>query len=137
MPYTKKDYPDSFKNLDNDIRLKAIDILNAMIKDGYDEDNAIPISISQAKKWIDNASEVELRNLKTKDLTKHEKTSNSSRLQDVDVKVYYDDEKKQWAVKSVGAERVSQYFKTKKEAKVKAKEIADNKDSDVKVEEKS
>lgn len=137
MLYTKKDYPDSFKNLDNDIRLKAIDILNAMIKDGYDEDNAIPISISQAKKWIDNASEVELRNLKTKDLTKHEKTSNSSRLQDVDVKVYYDDEKKQWAVKSVGAERVSQYFKTKKEAKVKAKEIADNKDSDVKVEEKS
>lgn len=137
MLYTKKDYPDSFKNLDNDIRLKAIDILNAMIKDGYDEDNAIPISISQAKKWIDNASEVELRNLKTKDLTKHEKTSNSSRLQDVDVKVYYDDEKKQWAVKSVGAERVSQYFKTKKEAKVKAKETADNKDSDVKVEEKS
>lgn len=137
MPYTKKDYPDSFKNLDNDIRLKAIDILNAMIKDGYEEDNAIPISISQAKKWIDNASEGELRNLKTMDLTKHEKTSNSSRLQDVDVKVYYDDEKKQWAVKSVGAERVSQYFKTKKEAKVKAKEIADNKDSDVKVEEKN
>lgn len=137
MPYTKKDYPDSFKNLDNDIRLKAIDILNAMIKDGYEEDNAIPISISQAKKWIDNASEGELRNLKTMDLTKHEKTSNSSRLQDADVKVSYDDEKKQWAVKSVGAERVSQYFKTKKEAKVKAKEIADNKDSDVKVEEKN
>ena len=34
MPWTEKDYPDSWKNFDPETRRKAIDIANAMIKEG-------------------------------------------------------------------------------------------------------
>jgi uncharacterized protein YdaT len=50
MPWTKKDYPNSMKNLPEDVRNKAIEIANALLKEGYDEDRAIPIGISQAEK---------------------------------------------------------------------------------------
>lgn len=51
MPWTKQDYPDSMKNLDEDVREKAIDIANTLVEDkDYDEGRAISIAISQAKK---------------------------------------------------------------------------------------
>ena len=133
MPWTKKDYPNSMKNLDNDTRLKAIDILNAMLSEGYDEDNAIPISISEAKSWVKDASKKELKDLKSKDLTKHEDDpdNTSSRLQDADVEVYYQEDKKQWAVESVGAKQVASYHDTKKEALESAQHTADNRESKV------
>lgn len=53
MPWTKKDYPDSMKNLDESVRNKAIEIANRLLKDNYDEGRAIPIAISQAKEWHD------------------------------------------------------------------------------------
>ncbi|ANU08944.1 hypothetical protein BBH88_00640 [Planococcus antarcticus DSM 14505] len=49
MPWSKNDYPDSFKNLDNAVRNKAIEIANALLRDGYEEGRAIPIALSQAK----------------------------------------------------------------------------------------
>jgi len=49
MPWTLNDYPDSMKNLTNITRKKAIDIANAMTKEGYDDNRAIPIAIEQAK----------------------------------------------------------------------------------------
>lgn len=134
MPYTKDDYPNTMKNLDNDTRLKAIDILNAMLEEGYKEENAIPISISQAKEWVKNASDKDLKDLKKKDITKHDQEGvSSARLQDSDVIVFYDEVNKKWAVKSEGAKRISEYFDTKKEAEEKGKYIANNKDSDLKV----
>ncbi|ANU26502.1 DUF2188 domain-containing protein [Planococcus versutus] len=50
MPWSKDNYPDSFKNLDTPVRNKAIEIANALLRDGYKEDRAIPIALNQAKK---------------------------------------------------------------------------------------
>lgn len=131
MPYTKSDYPDSMKNLDKVVRVKAIDILNAMLKEGYKEENAIPISISQAKEWAEKADQQEVDELLKKDITKHEKISDSARLQDADVRVSYDQEQEKWSVQSVGAKHVGSYHDTKKEAVARADEIAEKRESKV------
>lgn len=125
MPWTKKDYPNSFKNLGEEIRLKAIDIGNAMIKDGYDEDRAIPIAISKAKEWYENADPSEKKDIKKKDVTKHEKTkSNAGKLQDADVIVQYRQEDKKWEVKSKGADKADSLYDKKVDAEKRAKETA-------------
>ncbi|MCH4826526.1 MAG: DUF2188 domain-containing protein [Planococcus sp. (in: firmicutes)] len=54
MPWNQKDYPDSFKNLTADVRNKAIEIANALLRDGYEEGRAIPIALEQAKKTENN-----------------------------------------------------------------------------------
>ena len=75
MPFDRRNYPNSMKKLDKEVRDKAIDIVNAMLEEGYDEDNAIPIAISQAKDWANNASKAELKEIRKKDLKDHEKSS--------------------------------------------------------------
>ncbi|CEG24069.1 hypothetical protein BN1080_03088 [Planococcus massiliensis] len=57
MPWSKKDYPDSFKNLNADVRDKAIEIANALLRDGYEEGRAIPIAMSQAQKTVEGDEE--------------------------------------------------------------------------------
>jgi uncharacterized protein YdaT len=54
MPWTKDDYPVSMKNLMAEVRYKAIDIANALLEDGYEEDRAIPIAIAKAEEWAEN-----------------------------------------------------------------------------------
>lgn len=125
MPWTKDDYLVSMKNLNEYVRLKAIDIANAMVTDGYEEDRAIPIAISTAKDWYENASNYEKGQLKKEDLTDHEKSSNSARLQDADVIVDYDKEEKSWKVISKGAKRADSYHKRKEEAVARGKEIVE------------
>lgn len=49
MPWSKNDYPDSFKNLNSEVRNKAIEIANALLRDGYEEGRAIPIALDRAK----------------------------------------------------------------------------------------
>lgn len=57
MAWTRKDFPDSMKNLDVKIRNKAIEIANALVeKEEMNEGKAIPIAISKAKEWADNQS---------------------------------------------------------------------------------
>lgn len=53
MPWNKKNYPDSMKNLSPKIRNKAIEIGNAIMRDGNmeDEGRIIATSISKAKEW--------------------------------------------------------------------------------------
>lgn len=131
MPYTKSEYPDSMKNLQPIVRMKAIDIVNAMLKEGYEEKQAIPISIAQAKDWAKEATEKEIAELSNKDITEHEKKTNSARLQDSNVQVSYNQEKEMWSVKSVGAKQVDSYHATKKEAVSRAEEIAENKHTKV------
>lgn len=133
MPYTKSDYPDSMKNLDHPVRLKAIDIVNAMLDEGYEEGHAIPIAISQAKEWVNNADEKEIKQLNKKNLTAHREDDNSdsARLQNADVRVSYIESKEKWAVKSEGAKQVDSYHSTKKEAANRAKEIAENRETKV------
>jgi len=53
MPWNKNDYPDSFKNLDTDVRAKAIEIANALLRDGMDEGRAIAISTEKAREYVD------------------------------------------------------------------------------------
>lgn len=53
MPWTKQDYPDSMKNLDPEVREKAIEIANALVEDEkMEEGRAIAIAQAQAKKTV-------------------------------------------------------------------------------------
>lgn len=52
MPWSKSNYPDSMKNLDADVREKAVEIANALLRDNYEEGRAISIATSQARKAI-------------------------------------------------------------------------------------
>lgn len=133
MPFDRRDYPSSMKNLDKPIRDKAIDIINAMLEDGYEEDDAIPIAIAQAKKWAADASNAELDEIRKKDLKDHEKTEGKSgaKLADSDVEVSYNYDEEKWQVKSKGASQVEGYYDTKAEAKDRANEIAENRESKV------
>ena len=55
MAWSKEDYPESLKNLDTEVRNKAIEIANALVEDKHMEaGKAIPIAISTAKEWADN-----------------------------------------------------------------------------------
>ncbi len=57
MPWKKDDYPDSFKNLNADVRNKAIEIANALLREGYEEGRAIPIAMEQARESIEGDKE--------------------------------------------------------------------------------
>ncbi|PAM93511.1 hypothetical protein B4N84_17545 [Flavobacterium sp. IR1] len=89
MPWNKNDYPDAMKNLDKDVREKAIEIANSLVEDGYEEGRAIPIAIDEAEK-IGNTKNDEIFQL-----------------------INQND---QWAIKKEGAERASKTFETKEEA---------------------
>ncbi|MFS0690742.1 hypothetical protein AB1K89_16015 [Sporosarcina sp. 179-K 8C2 HS] len=52
MPWNKNDYPDSFKNLDSDVRNKAIEIANALLREGNEEGRAISIATAKAREYV-------------------------------------------------------------------------------------
>lgn len=52
MPWSKKNYPDSMKNLPDDVRGKAIEIANALLEEGYAEGRSIAIAIDRARSFI-------------------------------------------------------------------------------------
>lgn len=127
--WTMDDYPDTWKNFEQLERKKAIDIANAMLKEGYEELDLIPIATAQAKKWYQSASKDELNELKNKKITLHKDDGTSNpELMDNDVEVYFDET---WKVKTKGAKRASDSFSTKSEAIKRAHEIADNKGTKV------
>ena len=125
MPWTTRNYPVSWKNFEPLLRKKAIDIANAMIKDGYTEEQAIPIATAQAKKWFEDADPAELKTLKYKDVTKHKAKPGPSgaRLMDDNVLVTYNKAEKHWVVKSETALSADSTHRTKAEAVKRAKEI--------------
>ena len=51
MPWTPDWYPPAMRRLPFDVRLKAIEIANAMLAEGYDEGQAIRMAIAAARKW--------------------------------------------------------------------------------------
>ncbi|WP_332826065.1 hypothetical protein [Ramlibacter sp.] len=51
MPWTAQRYPVSMRNLPELVRLKAIDIANALLDEGMDEGRAIRIAIARARQW--------------------------------------------------------------------------------------
>lgn len=135
MPWNMKDYPASMKNLEKVTRKKAIDIGNALLADGYPEDRAIPIAISQAEKWYKDASDKELQQEKKaknpQKNDKHETNPNTKKLINAAVSVKYQED--QWEVISDGAKRASERFAKKSEAIQRGKEIAENKESELKI----
>ena len=58
MPWTKQDYPDSLKNFRADVRNKAIEIANALLREGSDEGKAIAIATDKAKEWAESRGKV-------------------------------------------------------------------------------
>ena len=130
MPWTMEDYPQSLKNLDKLERKKAIDIANAMLKDGYKESDVIPIATQQAEKWYKQASEDELEELKNKHITQHPQDKSAQpEINEKPVYVYF--EYGEWKVKTEDAKQASETFKYKKDAIKRAQHIADNKDTKV------
>lgn len=131
MPWDMNDYPSSLKNLDKPIRKKAIDIANALVEDGYEEDRAIPIATSQAEKWYNNASKEEI--------DKYTKTGKPT----VNNQDYFSDpnlmaepemvlpHEKGWAVQAKKALKPAKLFTKKDEALKYGKEIARNKGTDL------
>jgi len=111
MPYTKDNYPNTMKNLNEEVREKAIEILNALLNDNrLKESLAIPTAISRARDWAKN---------KDKDVSETE-TDQKNHGKDL----YVLPKDNEWAVKYEGADKSSFVFNTKEEAVEKAKEIA-------------
>ena len=108
MPYTKDRYPNSMKNLPVSVRNKAIEITNALLKEGEMEEGiAIATGVSRAKDWASNRGlriESTSRNSKSKDIKEHGEDRYVIPTEDG------------WAVKEEGSKRVEKKFTTKKEA---------------------
>ena len=51
MPWTQENYPAAMEHLPETVRVKAIEIANALLADGHDEGSAIRIAIAKAKEW--------------------------------------------------------------------------------------
>jgi len=136
MPWTLDDYPSAMKNLNDVTKKKAIDIANAMVDEGYDEDRAIPIAIEQAKEWHTNADQKEIEHyrkygkptLRSKEGKRQQ--NNPERLNEREEVVPHQDG---WAVQSSGGKQPSHVYDKKQTAIDRAKEIANNKGTSVKV----
>lgn len=136
MPWDTEDYPSSLKNLETPIRKKAIDIANAMMDEGYDENRAIPIATEQAKEWYNNADKKEINHVKqmsdqalrSRDEDRNKSESRPELLDKGQHVVSHEDG---WAVKTEDAKKPSEVFDKKDEAVKRAKEIADNKGTQV------
>jgi len=109
MPWTITNYPVSMKNLDTDVRDKAVDIANALLNEGYEEGRAIPIAIASAKKWGETHD--------TDDRATHQ--------------LHVVPHPQGWAVRRVNAERASFVFPDRDEAQQKATEMAEDEDGSV------
>ena len=51
MPWTPERYPPAMQRLPPLVRLKAIEIANALLDEGHDEGRAIRIGIAKAREW--------------------------------------------------------------------------------------
>ena len=51
MPWNEDYYPASMRRLPEPVRLKAIEIANALLEEGCDEGMAIRVAIAKAKEW--------------------------------------------------------------------------------------
>lgn len=54
MPWNESYYPASMRNLDPEVRGKAIEIANALLGEGMEEGMAIRVAIAKAKEWAES-----------------------------------------------------------------------------------
>ena len=115
MPWTKKDYPASIKNLPDEVRNKAIEIGNALLEEkNMDEGIAIATATSRAKDWAANRgkpSEAPAGTSRKSDVKKHGEDR------------YVAPHGNEWVVKKEKGKK-EEVFNTKKEAVKEAKEEA-------------
>ena len=132
MPWTMNDYPSSLKNFNKATRKKAIDIANAMVEEGYDENRAIPIATQQAKEWYENASEQEKETyVEEGDPTTHD-TDYKSRPELLDkMEMVTPHSDNRWAVQSKDAKKPTKTFDNKSDAIDYGKHIAQNKQTGI------
>lgn len=64
MPWQKNNPPDALKNLDTPIRNKAIDIANALLRDGMEEGRAISIAIEKSREYLGGDARQEVYQVK-------------------------------------------------------------------------
>jgi len=51
MPWTAENFPLAMRNIDPRTRGKAIEIANALLREGHDEGFAIRVAIARAHEW--------------------------------------------------------------------------------------
>ena len=68
MPCTLKGYPEKWKEFEKLKREKAIEIANAMLREGYLEKDVIPIATKKAKDWYRTLSKEEIKALEEENI---------------------------------------------------------------------
>jgi uncharacterized protein YdaT len=130
MPWTKKTYPVSMKNLPAAVRSKAIEIANALLDEkSMPEGIAIATAISRAKDWAVNhgkKSESQVKESRSTDVKKHGED-----------RYVVPHEGDTWAVKSEASNRVEKVFDSKQEAVKKASSEARKKNAAVTIQKRS
>ena len=128
MPWNKKDYPVSMKNLEPRVRHKAIDIANALLDDGYEEGRAIAIATAKAEEWDENhpAQDSADSGQSSDDSgsaskRRHSEPVSSSKSHD---NIHVVPTESGWAIKEEGQSKHISTFDTKSEAVDAAKEIS-------------
>ncbi len=117
MPWTKDNFPNSMKNLPDEVREKAIEIGNALIDEKtMNEGIAIATAISRAKDWAANRG----KDIKSK-VSESRSTDVKEHGEDRYVIPYHEHE---WAIKNEGSEQVEKVFSNKKDAVQEAREKA-------------
>jgi uncharacterized protein YdaT len=51
MPWSSERYPAAMSRLSPAVRVKAIEIANALLREGHDEGMAIRVAIAKAREW--------------------------------------------------------------------------------------
>ena len=51
MPWTREHFPAAMRNLEPGTRDKAIEIANALLREGHDEGFAIRVAIARVQEW--------------------------------------------------------------------------------------
>ncbi|MGP0578638.1 hypothetical protein ACTP13_16770 [Paenibacillus peoriae] len=64
MPWNKHDYPPSMKNLEPRVREKAVDIANALLRDGYEEGRSLRLPLPKPRNGTIIIQPSKMRNLK-------------------------------------------------------------------------
>ncbi|HHP1260976.1 TPA: DUF2188 domain-containing protein [Staphylococcus argenteus] len=68
MPYKMKGYPEKWEEFEEVKRQKAIEIANTMLKEGYLEEDVIPIAAKKAKDWYRALSKEEIKALEEENI---------------------------------------------------------------------
>jgi uncharacterized protein YdaT len=130
MPWTKRTYPVSMKNLPKGVRDKAVEIGNALLGEKrMDEGRAIATAISRAKDWAAN------RGKKTESTVPNSRSTDVKKHGEDGYVIPYKEEL--WAVKKEGSARIEKSFPNKRDAIKRAREKARAANASVTIQTKS